>query len=41
MDQALKKQAEKLFPPEAHKFFGKPLTEKDFKEIEKNTSFRD
>ena len=27
-------QAKKLFPPETHKFFGKPLTKKDFKAIE-------
>ena len=34
-DQSLKQQAEKLFPPGTHKFFGRPLKEKDFKEIDK------
>jgi len=31
--QRAKEEALKKFPPETHKFFGRPLTEKDFKEI--------
>jgi hypothetical protein len=33
--QRAKEEALKKFPPETHKFFGRPLTEKDFKEIDK------
>ena len=33
--QRTKEQALKKFPKETHKFFGRPLTEKDFKEIDK------
>ena len=33
--QRAKEEALKKFPKETHKFFGKPLTEKDFKEIDK------
>jgi len=33
--QQTKKEALKAFPPETHKFFGRPLKEKDFKEIDK------
>ena len=33
--QRAKEQALKKFPKETHKFFGRPLTEKDFKEIDK------
>ena len=32
--QRAKEEALKAFPPETHKFFGRPLTEKDFKEID-------
>ena len=35
MTQSLRKQAETLFPKGTHKFFGRPLKEKDFKEIDK------
>ena len=34
MDQSLKQEAKKLFPPGTHKFFGRPLKETDFKEID-------
>ena len=33
--QRAKEEALKAFPKETHKFFGRPLTEKDFKEIDK------
>ena len=33
--QRIKAEALKKFPKETHKFFGRPLTEKDFKEIDK------